>query len=113
MSEDEILSEREKLLQSLDPNIVKFLMDRRSGAKPSPEQSMEHPKPSLEQSKPSTEQLTHDMDIGDEIKPVSTADDVVNELLNKYPHMNQDEPEKREWMANIPEVRLFNTFFSL
>ncbi len=24
------------------------------------------------------------------------------ELLKRYPHMNHDEPEKREWMADVP-----------
>ena len=37
---------------------------------------------------------------------------LVENLVDKYPHMSQDEPDKRQWMADIPKVRLiifFNT----
>ena len=32
---------------------------------------------------------------------------LVENLVDKYPHMSQDEPDKRQWMADIPKVRLF------
>jgi hypothetical protein len=31
---------------------------------------------------------------------------LVENLVDKYPHMSQDEPDKRQWMADIPKVRL-------
>ncbi len=30
------------------------------------------------------------------------AEGPISELLKRYPHMNHDEPEKREWMADVP-----------
>jgi hypothetical protein len=28
------------------------------------------------------------------------------ELFNKYPHMNRDEPDKREWMKDVPDTEV-------
>ena len=35
---------------------------------------------------------------------LASVEKVVEELVDKYPNMNKDEPEKREWMADVPVV---------
>jgi hypothetical protein len=37
-----------------------------------------------------------------ETVPPEAAQVPISELLKRYPHMNHDEPEKREWMADVP-----------
>ena len=99
MSEQEILEEQEKLVQSLDPSLLEFLRTRRStvplGDKSVPGDEPMHQDLLKTQSKPNS-------DSKHEPEPNTVED--ISDLMNKYPNMNRDEPEKREWMSSIPEV---------
>ena len=116
MSEQEILEEQEKLVLSLDPSLLQFLRNRRPGVEPVPgetaklnlsgDTSMEQiisqsvPQPS---SKPEHRfKPEHEPELHPEPEP---------DLMNKYPNMNRDEPEKRQWMSNIPEVMFSSSFY--
>ena len=99
MSEQEILEEQEKLVQSLDPSLLVFLRTRRSMVPPG------------DKSVPGDEPMQQDLlrtqsnpnsDSKPEPEPNTVED--ISDLMNKYPNMNRDEPEKREWMSSIPEV---------
>ena len=98
MSEAEILAEQRRLLESLNPDLVKFLTNKRNIQ---PDQPMEED--TREEKEVVDLVKQQEIDIKEEDK--SSQSDVID-VLRRYPNMNQDEPDKREWMSDIPQVML-------
>ena len=95
LSEEDIINEREKLLQSIDPTLVQFLANRRFG---SHTQQMEVATITGQDPKDAP---------AHSVEQATNESSVVDSLKKKYidlPNMNKDEPEKREWMSDLPEV---------
>ncbi|XP_046675794.1 RNA polymerase II-associated protein 1-like [Homalodisca vitripennis] len=88
MSPSEIEEERNKLIANLDPSIVDFLRSRKTTKVNSNQTKRHDPTPS-----------SCSMEISD--VPVVTQTPVA-ELVNKYPHMDVLEPDKLEWMQEVP-----------
>ena len=93
MSADEVLAEQKKLLLSLRPDVVSFLTNKRISNKV--EQSAD-----LQASGRPLQNCSKNIQINDE------ADSIGDQHLNKYPNMNRDEPEKKEWMRDVKKVIL-------
>ena len=98
LSEEDIINEREKLLQSIDPTLVQFLANRRFG---SHTQQMEVATKTGQDPRDAPPAAAHSAE------QATNESSVVDSLKKKYidlPNMNKDEPEKREWMSDLPEV---------
>ncbi|XP_014250012.1 RNA polymerase II-associated protein 1 [Cimex lectularius] len=87
MSQEELILERQKLLSTLDPELVEYLKSRRT--KYSSVTPME-----------TSEEEEQRQDV--EVKPALEEEDVKN-LVNKYPHMDVVEDEKLQWIGELPK----------
>ena len=104
MSEAEILEEQKKLMESIDPNLLKFLTGkRRTQIHAKPHQDIEV------DSSPVTSGARLTEDSVKNIKEEETKEGV-DENLRGFPNMNRDEPEKREWMSDIPKVNIMSCY---
>ncbi|KAK9496533.1 hypothetical protein O3M35_013193 [Rhynocoris fuscipes] len=92
MSEEEILKEREKLMTELDPDVVKFLRDRRLKGEKS-NRDCEVMEVSSETNKSSDEKMKVNLENVTEIK----------NLVHKFPHMDVIEGEKLQWIGELPK----------
>jgi|688.fasta_scaffold62558_5 hypothetical protein len=123
MTREEIAEAQEQLRSSLSPQLLAFLQSRRrpgtaekpaasvtsesNGGPPlkAPEEGpvpMEVSSATSEDKAMSVEKLNGS---GPEQKSVPAPvppEAAEVELLKRYPYMNHDEPEKREWMADVP-----------
>ncbi|KAK7904347.1 hypothetical protein WMY93_016954 [Mugilogobius chulae] len=109
MSESEILDEQKKLLSQLDPRLVGFVKSRRAKNIPSSTSPPHLPGACALRSDGmgdfSNASSAHvDMEMEPEEKPVSEADLPVK-LHKDWVHMDKLEPEKLEWMRDLPPPR--------
>jgi len=120
LPEEEILKEQEKLLQSLDPKVVQFLVNRRYGdtVVAAPKISVDdvnmynshsENKTNLDAEKNKTD-ISSDtpgqVDENDvmEVNSGTGIGGIVDDDLGDFPNMDKNEPEKRQWMTDVPEV---------
>ena len=101
MSEAEILEEQKKLLENMDPTLLKFLASKRNmqNSAPSPQVAKE-----IESSQ--TTKVTESIDDTAQDSIEEEREESLDASLRGFPNMNRDEPEKREWMSDIPKVTL-------
>jgi hypothetical protein len=123
MTGEEIAEAQEQLRSSLSPQLLAFLQSRRrpgTSEKPAASVTSEsngHPLKTPEEVPVPMEVSTSEdqaMSVEKlngsgleqksvpETVPPEAAEVPICELLKRYPHMNHDEPEKREWMADVP-----------
>ncbi|XP_017332587.1 RNA polymerase II-associated protein 1 [Ictalurus punctatus] len=123
MSQSEILEEQKLLLAQLDPRLVDFVRSRKAqNASCSMSSSIEksvYPDQSLTESKalaphysdsvPDSQEFTMDTDEEDETEPTNHHPITVEQLPIKpekeWLHMDKLEPEKLEWMRDLPAPR--------
>ncbi len=124
MTREEIAEAQEQLRSSLSPQLLAFLQSRRrpgtadkppvsvtsesNGPPPlkTPEDGLVPMEVSTSEDQAmSVEKLNGsgpEQKSDTEPVPPEAAEVPICELLKRYPHMNHDEPEKREWMADVP-----------
>lgn len=129
MSPAEILQEQKKLLSHLDPRLVEFVRSRKAQSVPSSASPSKHP-----QGKSSKENFPHEsvsrepdfssavglpqkhqeVEMEDEEEeeeeqlpspPAVTEEDLPVKPQREWLHMNKLEPEKLEWMRDLPAPR--------
>ncbi|TSQ46656.1 C2 domain-containing protein 3 [Bagarius yarrelli] len=121
MSQSEILEEQKFLLAQLDPRLVDFVKSRKAGnaafstsssidKSTCPDQSLAKSKPpDLNYSAPDHQEVTMDTEVDDETQCSSHRPINVEQLLIKpekgWLHMDKLEPEKLEWMSELPPPR--------
>jgi hypothetical protein len=135
MSREEILEAQQQLRSSLSPQLLEFLQSRRRPEEQKSAQTAHTPAgDSATTSEPTRLSGGVTADSVGEVtametssreaeqsasslrpvasKSVSSSSEVLRtarappDLLNRYPHMNRDEPEKREWMTDVPETEV-------
>nr|XP_061798928.1 RNA polymerase II-associated protein 1-like [Nerophis lumbriciformis] len=128
MSPSEILEEQERLLSQLDPRLVEFVRSRRAESAPSSSSSRERPEAKCSgesvhlssdsrKSDSGTATLSKPKEVQmkeEEEKELSTQSAVSESHLPVKPqkewlHMDKLEPEKLEWMTDIPAPRKTRT----
>jgi len=121
MSEGEILEEQQKLMQSLDPKLIEFVASRRPVKKNIDviNKVSQGRKLTNLRSSEAVHQIFPDNDLtGNQVKSIlkeedSTSQNIENEeLFGKYLNMDIDEPEKREWMKELPEFPVDDNEYS-
>ncbi|MCJ8737002.1 hypothetical protein PDJAM_G00018760 [Pangasius djambal] len=123
MSQSEILEEQKVLLAQLDPRLVDFVRSRKAqNASSSTSSSMEKsvcpdqsltetkaPAPHYSDSVPDSQEVTMDTDEEDETEHTNHHPITVEQLPIKpekeWLHMDKLEPEKLEWMRDLPAPR--------
>lgn len=88
MEENHILAEQTRLLNTMDPSIVKFLKDKRKAA-----QKMEKPASNdieMDEKKPKIDAMPSNLDV------------LADENSKKWVHFDVIEPAKLEWMRDLP-----------
>ncbi|XP_058255897.1 RNA polymerase II-associated protein 1 [Hemibagrus wyckioides] len=123
MSQSEILEEQKLLLAQLDPRLVDFVRSRKAQNASSstsssinksvcPDQSLTEskaPAPHYSDSAPDSQEVTMDTDDEDETEPTNHQPITVEQLPIKpekeWLHMDKLEPEKLEWMRDLPAPR--------
>ncbi|XP_019132625.2 RNA polymerase II-associated protein 1 [Larimichthys crocea] len=130
MSQSEILEEQKKLLCQLDPRLVEFVRSRKAQSVPSSASPSKHPQGErskesfpLEnvsrESEPSGAAMLFEkpqeieMEEGDEEEqeeelpapPAVKEEDLPVKPQKEWVHMNKLEPEKLEWMRDLPAPR--------
>ncbi|XP_055086988.1 RNA polymerase II-associated protein 1 [Periophthalmus magnuspinnatus] len=107
MSELEILNERKRLLSQLDPRLVEFVKSCKAQDIPS---SAPAPHPSRDLSAPPCDAVGQspsalvDVEMEPEQEPATEADLPVKPHKD-WVHMDKLEPEKLEWMRDLPPPR--------
>eukprot|EP00062_Callorhinchus_milii_P005448 gi/632944866/ref/XP_007887734.1/ PREDICTED: RNA polymerase II-associated protein 1 [Callorhinchus milii] len=104
MSEEEIEQERKNLLMRLDPGLVAFLKSRKSGRETArgTEDEMEITRTEQEQSQ-SKAQPSPDEEEPKDVRV--TEDNLPFKPEKNWVHMHVPEPEKLEWMKDLPKPR--------
>ncbi|XP_028409671.1 RNA polymerase II-associated protein 1-like [Dendronephthya gigantea] len=119
MSEKEILEEQAKLQQMLDPSILKFLQERRKQQQ-STSTTKDNSLLGEDDEGIDTMNLVDDGTAGESQEKSKVEKDVeglvgmANDILGtniseKWLHMDQVEPEKLEWMKDLPNVKKSGT----
>lgn len=123
MTAQEIRDAQEQLRSTLSPDLLKFIQNRRPApgntvAKSAQTKTLAAPSVSeavtrTEADSDSAEQPEANKTCDNvaaskapELAPATRASPPLPDLLNKYPNMNRDEPEKREWMGEVPEAEV-------
>ncbi|XP_019742793.1 RNA polymerase II-associated protein 1 isoform X2 [Hippocampus comes] len=125
MSQSEIQEEQTRLLSQLDPSLVEFVRSRRAASVPAPSSSHERPEgKSSEESvhlssdstsvaapspKPKDVEMEEEEEEEEELSPLSAMIDLPVKPQKEWVHMDQLEPEKLEWMGDIPPPRKTRT----
>ncbi|XP_077587918.1 RNA polymerase II-associated protein 1 isoform X2 [Stigmatopora nigra] len=124
MSSSEILDEQEKLLSQLDPRLVEFVRSRRAESVPSSSSSRKRPEGECSgesvhlSSDNGTAALTNPKEVQmkeeEEKEELSNQSAMIESELPVKPqkewlHMDKMEPEKLEWMGDIPAPRKMQT----
>ncbi len=121
MTQEEIAEAQEQLRSFLSPQLLAFLQSRRrpvlasvtsesNGGPPlkAPEEGFVPMEVSTSEDQAiSVEKLNESEPLQKSVPepvPPDAAEVPISELLKRYPHMNHDEPEKREWMADVPSA---------
>ncbi|XP_071354394.1 RNA polymerase II-associated protein 1 [Trachinotus anak] len=126
MSQSEILEEQKKLLSQLDPRLVDFVRSRKAQSVPSSASPSRHPEGKSSKENLPLESVSRESDSSsaavlfqkpqevemeeDEEEELSPPPPVTEEDLPVKPqkewvHMNKLEPEKLEWMRDLPAPR--------
>ncbi|XP_044231056.1 RNA polymerase II-associated protein 1 [Thunnus albacares] len=124
MSQSEILEEQKKLLSQLDPRLVEFVRSRKTQSVPSSASPSKHPEGksikenfplenrSAESDSPSAAVLFQkpqevEMEEEEELSPppAVTEKDLPVKPQKEWVHMDKLEPEKLEWMRDLPAPR--------
>ncbi|XP_043999307.1 RNA polymerase II-associated protein 1 [Gambusia affinis] len=125
MSKSEILEEQKKLLSQLDPSLVEFIRSRKSQSAVSPGSPSEHAAAAdtRSQEDPPAEHpesgescrtaagsvqspVEAEMEEENQVKsPPLTEDDLPVKPQKEWIHMDTLEPEKLEWMRDLPSPR--------
>ncbi|XP_061897618.1 RNA polymerase II-associated protein 1 [Entelurus aequoreus] len=115
MSQSEILEEQNKLLYQLDPRLVEFVQSRRAESSAckhpegkSREGSVHFSSGSSSGAAPSSK-LKDVMMAEEEVSPQSAKTDLPVRPQKEWVHMDQVEPDKLEWMGNLPAPRKTRT----
>lgn len=95
MTPEEILREREELLKTMDPNLLKFIQSKRKVIK---DQDKEAIKP-VEKSS-----IKSNVDYKSYIEDLPTQDILLESNTFNYVNMNILEPEKLEWIKNVDKI---------
>lgn len=111
MSESEILNEQKTLLSQLDPRLVEFVRSRKaqnilSSASTSHPSGGQQQQESIPPRDPIDQPLSSEVDVEmvPEQRPVTDADLPVKPHKD-WVHMDKLEPEKLEWMRDLPPPR--------
>ncbi|XP_006643123.2 RNA polymerase II-associated protein 1 [Lepisosteus oculatus] len=123
MSEAEILEERRKLLSQLDPRLVDFVRSRRNQGGPAPaaptsplwaeglaNQGRTDTQADAVESIPGEEQAgmeteEDEQDLESEPEPAITVAELPVKPQKEWIHMDKLEPEKLEWLRDLPAPR--------
>ncbi|XP_045917703.1 RNA polymerase II-associated protein 1 isoform X2 [Micropterus dolomieu] len=124
MSKSEILQEQKKLLSQLDPRLVEFVRSRKAQSVPSSASPSKHPqgkssKENLPLENVSREsgscsaavlfQKPQEVEMEgvkeEELPPAVTVEDLPVKPQKEWVHMDKLEPEKLEWMRDLPAPR--------
>lgn len=124
MSKSEILEEQKKLLSQLDPRLVEFVRSRKSQSAPSPSFQSEHAEadkhstkgPPVESAESgesispavvcqSPEEVEMEEETQEKPPPPLTEEDLPVKPQKEWVHMDTLEPEKLEWMRDLPSPR--------
>ncbi|XP_063355593.1 RNA polymerase II-associated protein 1 isoform X1 [Pelmatolapia mariae] len=126
MSQSEILEEQKKLLSQLDPRLVDFVRSRKAQSVPSFPSPSKHPKDKSATEDPPVQDVSRESGScsaavlcqkpqevemeGEEEElsappPAVTEEDLPVKPQKEWVHMNKLEPEKLEWLRDLPEPR--------
>ncbi|KAM9709096.1 RNA polymerase II-associated protein 1 [Menidia menidia] len=124
MSQSEILEEQRKLLSQLDPRLVEFVKSRKSQSVPSSAPPCRHPEDTSSKEDPPLENVNQEssgapvlfqkpqevvMEEGEEEEmapsPSVTEEELPVKPQKEWVHMDKLEPEKLEWMRDLPAPR--------
>ncbi|KAI5616829.1 RNA polymerase II-associated protein 1, partial [Silurus asotus] len=116
MSPSEILEEQKLLLAQLDPRLVDFVRSRKAQNASSSTKNSVSPDQPFAESKvpapycfvPDSEETTMDTDKEDETEPTNpplTVEQLLIKPEKEWLHMDKLEPEKLEWMRDLPAPR--------
>ncbi|XP_041668560.1 RNA polymerase II-associated protein 1 [Cheilinus undulatus] len=117
MSQNEILQEQKKLLAHLDPRLVEFVRSRKAQSAPSSASPSKQPGGKISEgnfpvdksdSSAAVNPQEEEMEGEEEEMPPPQAvrvDDLPVKPKKEWVHMNKLEPEKLEWMRDLPPPR--------
>ncbi|XP_058471266.1 RNA polymerase II-associated protein 1 isoform X2 [Solea solea] len=115
MSQSEIVEEQKKLLTQLDPRLVEFVRSRKDQRVPSSAPPSKHIETGSSESGSSSnaalfeKPLEVEMEGGEEEEeeevPSSITEDLPVKPQKEWVHMDKLEPEKLEWMRDLPAPR--------
>ncbi|XP_041827355.1 RNA polymerase II-associated protein 1 [Melanotaenia boesemani] len=123
MSQSEIVEEQRKLLSQLDPRLVEFVRSRKAQSDPSSAPSSKHQEDKSRKEDTPLESVSGalsgaaelfeqpqevEMAEGDEElvqTPVMTEEELPVKPQKKWVHMDKLEPDKLEWMRDLPAPR--------
>ncbi|XP_051240577.1 RNA polymerase II-associated protein 1 isoform X2 [Dicentrarchus labrax] len=125
MSQSEILQEQKKLLSQLDPRLVEFVRSRKAQSVPSSASPSKHPQAKSSRENLPLQNVSRDsssaavlfqkpqeveMEVEEEEEelppaPAVTEEDLPVKPQKEWVHMNKLEPEKLEWMRDLPAPR--------
>ncbi|KAM9787548.1 RNA polymerase II-associated protein 1 isoform 1-T2 [Syngnathus typhle] len=125
MSQSEILEEQERLLSQLDPTLVEFVRSRRATSAPASSFSRKHPEGkgsegsvhlssdstsgAAPSAKPKDVEMEEEEEEEKELSPRSAVMDLPVKPQKDWVHMDQLEPEKLEWIGDLPAPRKTGT----
>ncbi|XP_062863836.1 RNA polymerase II-associated protein 1 isoform X2 [Trichomycterus rosablanca] len=112
MSQSEILAEQKALLAQLDLRLVDFVRSRKaekSSPQSQPTVQSRAPKFHFTEAESESQEVTMDADEEDEtetvVQPPITVDELPVKPQKDWVHMNTLEPEKLQWMRDVPAPR--------
>uniref|UniRef100_A0A8P4K9G2 RNA polymerase II associated protein 1 n=1 Tax=Dicentrarchus labrax TaxID=13489 RepID=A0A8P4K9G2_DICLA len=104
MSQSEILQEQKKLLSQLDPRLVEFVRSRKAQSVPSSASPSKHPQAKSIPVNASNHTLFLVFSSSFCVC-VNSEEDLPVKPQKEWVHMNKLEPEKLEWMRDLPAPR--------
>ncbi|XP_044022620.1 RNA polymerase II-associated protein 1 isoform X2 [Siniperca chuatsi] len=116
MSKSEILQEQKKLLSQLDPRLVEFVRSRKAQSVASSTSPSKHPRGKSKNVSSESDsssaavlfQKPQEVEMEgeeEEVPPAVTEEDLPVKPQKEWVHMNKLEPEKLEWMRDLPAPR--------
>ncbi|KAF7201753.1 RNA polymerase II-associated protein 1 isoform X2 [Nothobranchius furzeri] len=115
MSQAEIMEEQNKLLSQLDPRLVEFIRSHKAQSVLSSDSPSKHTTEKSSKRDPPPENLTtgssgaavpsQEVEMEEEEKPAVTVKNLPVKPQREWVHMDKLEPEKLEWMRDLPSPR--------
>uniref|UniRef100_A0A6Q2XGS7 RNA polymerase II associated protein 1 n=1 Tax=Esox lucius TaxID=8010 RepID=A0A6Q2XGS7_ESOLU len=106
MSKDQILEEQQRLLVQLDPRLVDFVRSRKAAGGSAPKsQDARGRKPHLQESVETAEVVMEEEEDEEETMHCSPEEDLPIKPQKDWVHMDKLEPEKLEWIRDLPAPR--------